>query len=215
MSVEEQIRRRGERLLGLFFRAWAHELNNPVQAVLAGAELIELELGVPNASLAEIRERVRVQSREVATEVVRVSDGIARLHALCRAPAGIEGQVELGDLLAEANALWTPVSRHAGIATRFPEMPAGESPRWVALSSAAAVLILVDAMTAIWQGVVGCDELRLGLDDDFARSSVELDFTGGPLGQDELAERRPLWEALGVECELRPQQLVLRLPTSA
>jgi signal transduction histidine kinase len=213
-SVEERLRRRGERLLGLFFRAWAHELNNPVQAVLAGAELIELELGVPDASMAEIQERVRVQAREVAAEVVRVSEGIARLHALCRPPTGIEGKVHFQDMLAEASALWGPVSRHAGLTTRFPGLQDSDSTGWVALPSAAAVLVLVDALTAIWQGAEGAETVELRLVLDQGPPLLELVFDGVGLADAAVEERRSLWNELGLECELGPGRLALRFPSA-
>ena len=139
----------GQRLLGLFFRAWAHELNNPVQAVLAGAELIEMELGAPGASMESVHAQVVQHATEIGREVLRVSDGIGRLHALSQGLTRVDGVVEVKSLLDDAIALWNPVARHAGIEVRRSALASEASVREIAVGSCAGRLLVLGALAAI------------------------------------------------------------------
>src|SRR6188472_3020418 len=93
-SLERQVVRQ-ERLaaVGVLVSGVAHELNNPLQAILGGSELLERRPGLSADALQEI-EFIKAQSSR-AREIIR------NLSRFSRQQTGPPSPVDLRDVVAE------------------------------------------------------------------------------------------------------------------
>lgn len=100
-------------LVGQLFRPLAHQLNNPIQAVLGAAELLDLALQRPRKLVHRAGE-LRGLTGQIREEALRIAAIIAQLHAFVGADPG-PGPCSFDELWFEVHGLWSTVAEHQGI----------------------------------------------------------------------------------------------------
>lgn len=96
----EKLSAMGEMLAGL-----AHELNNPLAAILASAEVLEAELGDPAAATLEPRRLASELATPMVREARRARDLVRNLLNLSRRSGGDAQAVDVGATARDAAAL--------------------------------------------------------------------------------------------------------------
>ena len=106
--------------VGQLASALAHELNQPLTAILANAEATQQWLAAPSPDLVEVREAVA----DIVAEDVRASEVIRRMRGLLKKGELRSDAVDLNDVVTEVMRLVANDARLRGAAIECDLMPA-------------------------------------------------------------------------------------------
>jgi hypothetical protein len=125
--------------------------------------------------------QVCMHATEIGREVLRISDGIGRLHLLSRPLTDFVGSVEAGELVEDAMKLWAPVASQASLEIVRAPGAASVDATPLALSPDAGRLIVLGALAAVVRGSEGLGSLELAWERSENSRSIDLCLrrTGG------------------------------------
>lgn len=179
-------------LVGMLVAGLAHEMNNPLASVIANLELAELDVAelLKNGNVEELGEALRQELHHAREAAERVRQILGDLRAFSRADHEEPSPVDVARIMDAALRIARNEIRYRARVVREYERVSPVLATETGLTQ--AFLSIVSAATsALEEGDLESNEIRVGIRDEQGQVVVEIGHTGHAAPQDDAQSSHP------------------------